>query len=651
VKIEELAAKYAYSILGYDLVYFSEVAFPVWRVNLSLLMLQEVPLNVVDEFILKLVEIKIDRIEAISNILGIDDAIISDATANLMRSDNLRFENSTKTFMLTDKGKETLENIKILVPEERYFSFYIDAITGIYSPVEGYNFNTPQSIKQQAIHSIHPSKNVPRPVEESISFSKLESLLRDMQRKGQGAVPKGDILEINSIEKVFMMYKKLRVLVFYDFQTKKYQYMVFDRDHRASEFDGVLLTADIEEQLGVLPVEKIELRQNKILSQELTTVLFNEASVNSEELVKIEKKLLQLTQDKSNIKYFKTDEVEILKSDIEGLKKTTRLLRRFEFRMIMEKSLEESRKWVIILVPFLLSDTFDDDLLARIDKTLQQSTKVYLIYGTNTETKNSWRLKEEKNILNKLRAIKEKKHGKYLKIKQIVDTEEKVLISDTNFMTIGNYSWLEMNGNSGTGLRLEKNIYTENRQQILQTIEEIEGIADLTKGDIKLNNDRQVNGEIAQAKVFFSYSHKDEGMRDELEKHLIMLKRKKIISTWHDRKIDAGGVLDKEIDENLKHADIILLLVSVDFLASNYCYEIEMEEALRKHSNEEAVVIPIILRSCDWQSAPFSGLLALPLDGKHVSSWEDKDDAFLNIAKSIENVAIKINKKKSRNSF
>ncbi len=134
-------------------------------------------------------------------------------------------------------------------------------------------------------------------------------------------------------------------------------------------------------------------------------------------------------------------------------------------------------------------------------------------------------------------------------------------------------------------------------------------------------------------------------MRDELEKHLTMLKRNGIISTWHDRKIEASSILDSEIDKNLKNADIILLLVSIYFLASDYCYDIEMEQALEMHNNKQAVIIPIILRNCDWSDAPFSHLAALPTDAKCVSSWDNKDDAFFNIEKGIKKVAIELKNK------
>ena len=105
--------------------------------------------------------------------------------------------------------------------------------------------------------------------------------------------------------------------------------------------------------------------------------------------------------------------------------------------------------------------------------------------------------------------------------------------------------------------------------------------------------------------LFYSYSHKDEELRDQLENHLAMLKREGVISGWHDRRISAGQEWDGEIDDHLNSVEIILLLVSSDFLASNYCYDIEVKRAMERHEAGEARVIPIILRPCDWQRAPF----------------------------------------------
>lgn len=149
-------------------------------------------------------------------------------------------------------------------------------------------------------------------------------------------------------------------------------------------------------------------------------------------------------------------------------------------------------------------------------------------------------------------------------------------------------------------------------------------------------------------KVFMSYSHKDESLRDELETHLSLLKREGVISTWHDRKILAGDEFESEIDENIEDSDIILLLISPYFIASDYCYDIEMKRALERHKNGDSRVIPIILEHCDWHPAPFGKLLALPKDGNPVTEYPNQNKAFTEIAKGIRRVINEAQSKPSK---
>jgi hypothetical protein len=142
-------------------------------------------------------------------------------------------------------------------------------------------------------------------------------------------------------------------------------------------------------------------------------------------------------------------------------------------------------------------------------------------------------------------------------------------------------------------------------------------------------------GQPKPVEVFFSYSHRDEEFRGELEKHLTMLKRQGWISGWHDRKITAGTEWEGQIDAHLNAAGVILLLVSVDFLASHYCYDIELKRAMERHEAGHARVIPIILRPCDWKAAPFGKLQALPKDARPVTEWRSRDKAFTDVALGI----------------
>jgi hypothetical protein len=136
--------------------------------------------------------------------------------------------------------------------------------------------------------------------------------------------------------------------------------------------------------------------------------------------------------------------------------------------------------------------------------------------------------------------------------------------------------------------------------------------------------------------LFFSYSHADEALRDQLEKHLSGLQRQGIITSWHDRRIVAGTAFAEAIDQNIETADVILLLVSPDFIASDYCYEREMKQALARHRRGEARVIPVILRPCDWHDLEFGTLMATPKDGRAITKWPNMDEAFLDVVLAIK---------------
>jgi len=140
---------------------------------------------------------------------------------------------------------------------------------------------------------------------------------------------------------------------------------------------------------------------------------------------------------------------------------------------------------------------------------------------------------------------------------------------------------------------------------------------------------------VTPVKIFYSYSHEDKSLRDELAKHLSLLKRQGIITEWHDRRIGAGEEWKGAIDKNLEKADIILLLVSASFMASDYCWDVETKRALERHDRGDAKVIPVILRQCDWHGAPFGKLQALPNHGRPVTSWSNRDEPFALVAAGI----------------
>ncbi|HEY1348801.1 MAG TPA: toll/interleukin-1 receptor domain-containing protein [Ktedonobacteraceae bacterium] len=145
-------------------------------------------------------------------------------------------------------------------------------------------------------------------------------------------------------------------------------------------------------------------------------------------------------------------------------------------------------------------------------------------------------------------------------------------------------------------------------------------------------------------RIFYSYAAQDNDLRITLDNHLALLRQEGLITTWHDRLIQGGQEWSREIDAHLEAADIILLLISEAFLASDYCYGVEMKRALKRHEEGSARVIPIILRHVDWFKAPFGSLQALPTKGEPIvgGRWHDVDEAFSDAARSIRRIVEKL---------
>ena len=143
---------------------------------------------------------------------------------------------------------------------------------------------------------------------------------------------------------------------------------------------------------------------------------------------------------------------------------------------------------------------------------------------------------------------------------------------------------------------------------------------------------------IPAASVFYSYANEDDALREALEKQLSMLRRQGYIAPWHKRNISAGQAWETVTDEHLNTADIILLLVSPDFIASDYCYGREVTRAMERYEAGEAHVVPILVRPTDYKGTPFEKLLPLPTDKVPVTKWQDRDDALLDVAQGIRNV-------------
>jgi len=143
-------------------------------------------------------------------------------------------------------------------------------------------------------------------------------------------------------------------------------------------------------------------------------------------------------------------------------------------------------------------------------------------------------------------------------------------------------------------------------------------------------------------RIFISYSHKDENLKNVILTSFSLLVRQKLVEVWHDEKIMGSEILDDVIFEKLDASHIFLALLSPEFLASDYIMDKELPFALSKNKNRELCVVPIVLRECDWLESPLKDLRALPKDGKPITSWSDRDSATSDIIRGMRQIILTI---------
>lgn len=143
------------------------------------------------------------------------------------------------------------------------------------------------------------------------------------------------------------------------------------------------------------------------------------------------------------------------------------------------------------------------------------------------------------------------------------------------------------------------------------------------------------------ASVFISYCHADQELRGQLQTHLALLRRQGYADIWTDHCIRPGEDFESTISTALEEADIILLLVSPDFINSEYCYGVEMKRALERAATGEAEVVPVILRPCDWMTSDFGRMKALPTDGVPIVKFPSRDDGFFDVVKQLREMLMK----------
>ncbi len=138
--------------------------------------------------------------------------------------------------------------------------------------------------------------------------------------------------------------------------------------------------------------------------------------------------------------------------------------------------------------------------------------------------------------------------------------------------------------------------------------------------------------------IFISYAHKDETFKDELRTHLKPYERANIVKVWDDRSIIPGQEWDQEIKNHLEQSEVILFLISPDFMASGYIDEVEIKKAMARHNEKKTRIVPIVIRPSNLALLPLNHFQAVPKNAKPITTWQDRDEAWLDVTNQLGNL-------------
>ncbi|WIW69850.1 phospholipase D-like domain-containing protein [Anaerosinus gibii] len=476
--IEELAKKNAHAIPNAQIVKYYEAAIPQFCMELILTMQKKKNLSVLQEFILKFVNEDMESIDIISKFLGVNKSTVHSAIADLQATELVTVDIFNSKVKMNDKGKEALKEAALIIPEDVEYKVYMDGFTGkVY--LDSKRKYRKKEIKDFDLVSIIP--NIERPELTDLSFENVKIAINRFKNDNVFAKDKleGDLISIPEMEKVYVEYNKVSVLVYMNKRTEDIELRIFDKHTRCQEYENILLHMYNNDTR----IFEFDRKNNfdEIEDCPLLNLLPNEVIQGAKEFTQkskeFEKQITQLQTQLTIIKEqtedgFEEDEetatqqIRFLEKKIKEMenerKGADRILFTYDHRPLLIQALKEAKSSVLIISPWIKSGGLDNEVLDLIDQATKRNTRVIIGYGiSKKEDSDRW-------IIDKLNDIKSRKYGKNLELIALNNTHEKVLIMDSEFMVITSFNWLSFKGDPQRGFRQETGYYTESAQCIAE---------------------------------------------------------------------------------------------------------------------------------------------------------------------------------------
>ena len=474
--IEELARTKAKSLPNSQLVKYYEAAIPQYHINSILVMQKTKKISVLQEFVLKFVAAGVNDVSEIKDFLGVNTNVINNTVAMLQANGMLSVDVFKSTLKLTEKGEHALQEASMIVPEDIEYPLFVDGLTKrIY--LDGRPKYKQNQIKKLNLKAIIPCVETPTimdlPYEEVktaiASFKKIYAYAKDRLE--------GELQEIMSIEKPYIEYNKVSVLVFMNKKNNdEIELQVYDGSSRNQDYETAL-TKLYNNQTRVFDFDKkrdIDNNKELPLQSILPKEIIDSAKEYSSKTEDLEKEIGDLTSQLADV----TDElndvdgphdneakekIRFLEEKIEELKSeqksSNRILSTYDHRPLLIQALTDARKSIVIISPWIKASGLNGQIISLMNNALARKVRIVIGYGIS-EKEDS-----DPYIIDQLTEM-QKKFSKFLILRNLANTHEKVLIKDDDYMVITSFNWLSFRGDPNLGFRQETGFYTEAKECI-----------------------------------------------------------------------------------------------------------------------------------------------------------------------------------------
>lgn len=459
--IEELAGHYANSMKGYKLVSYYKAAFPVYRISSELVIQRKKELGLIQEFCLKYLRAGAKNVNNLKNFLGLDEKVVTSNLLTLHQLDMVNYRFATQEVILTPKGIEALEKNNFVVPEIIDYTFLIDGITGDYQINQ--SLDRAEKIKNNS-HIIPFLES--KPDIDVIDIKSVKNIVNIQKHLNNSSYLDADILAVKNIEKIEKFYRKLNILVFMN-DCGNYELQVYDVNKRNQKYEAKLMVM-LRKNFKIIPTVEFDIEMydtsNSLIDKDKVEILANEKDNLIDVIDTLERRVEEAEKMEVNTEedyLTKTMQIDQLRKELEKEKlkekAIPKLINTYEHRTILIRALNEAKKQVVIVSPWIKETATDFELRGAIQKAMERKVKVVICYGISKKIESD--VNYAVNLLKKLKE--DKTYGKYLSLVLLGNTHEKVLICDEIFTVVTSFNWLSFKGDKNRGFRQETGTYVE----------------------------------------------------------------------------------------------------------------------------------------------------------------------------------------------